>query len=125
MRTTLEIYTEIIQSAVFRLSGKRIDLCGALIELCNAINAEEETDWYMGGGEEACLSDLIPGAFWAMTECHAGQSSDSYAALCALGSIFSPGMSSTPTEDEPEYGAYYLCCKYLTPGCMVEKEGEG
>lgn len=123
--TTLEAYNTIITSAVFRTDGERIDLPDALIDLCRAINKEGETDWYMGEGSEACLSDLIPGAYWALAECHSGQNSDTYAALCALGSIFSPGMSSQPDEEDPEYSAYYCVCDYLIPGCMAETEEDG
>ncbi len=126
--TTLEAYNAIIKSAVFRTDGEKIDLPAALIDLCRAINAEPEddegTDWYMGEGNEACLCELVVGAYWAMTECHGGQNSDTYAALCALGSIFSPGMSSQPDEEDPEYSAYYCVCEYLVPGCMAETEEE-
>jgi hypothetical protein len=62
----------------------------------------EETWWiespYIG------LTDLITGAYWHYTEWHGGQSSPEYAALCALGRVYTPNME-TP---EPENEAYQL-----------------
>lgn len=95
-------------SEVFRLNGPKIALPEKLIELAEAIKSEEETDWNMGEFTEAPLSELIVGAYWALTEWHAGQWSESYAALCALGGIFSPGMTNAPDEDEPSFTAYEL-----------------
>jgi len=114
MKTTEEAYNLIMESEVFRTNGPKIDLPQALIDLCEAINAEEETDWSLGEFNEAPLSDLIPGAYWSLTEWHAGQYSATYAALCALGSIFSPGLSKPPTEDMcGEYSAYEFCGKWF------------
>jgi len=114
MKTTEEVYNLIMESEVFRLDGTKIDLPQALIDLCEAINAEEETNWHLTNGMEADLSDLVCGAYWSLTEWHAGQYSATYAALCALGSIFSPGMSGPPTEEEyGEYSAYELCGKWF------------
>jgi len=102
-----------MESEVFRIDGAKINLPKKLIELADAIKAEDETDWSMGEFTEAPLSDLIPGAYWSLTEWHGGQASESYAALCALGSIFGPGMSGTPNEDEPEFTAYDLCNRWF------------
>lgn len=100
-------------SEVFRLNGPKIQLSQALIDLCDAIKSEEETDWNIGEFEQSALSDLIPGAYWALSEWHSGQSSLRYAALCQLGSIFQQGMTSAPTEDMcGEYCAYELVSKY-------------
>jgi hypothetical protein len=112
---TLEKYNAIIESEVFRLNGAKINLPQALIDLCAAINEEEETDWNMGEFTESPLSDLIPGAYWALTEWHKGQYDITYAALSQIGSIFSPGMSGPPSEDEGggEWAAYELCCGWF------------
>jgi len=87
------------------------DLIANIIALGNAVHEYEgeSEDWlYLGESSEACLSDLIPGLYWALTEWHAGQSSDSYRALCSLGSVFSPGMASAPTGpgDDSSWDAY-------------------
>ncbi len=102
-----------MQSAIFRLNGPEIDFPEAIIALCDAINAEEETDWYMGECLECSLSDLIPAAHWALSEWHAGQSSMLYAALCATGSIFKPGMSAGPEPGSAEESAYEMISAYF------------
>lgn len=112
MQTT-DIYEEIMASEVFRLNGPKIALPEKLIELAQAIQAENETDWNMGEFTEAPLSELVVGAYWALTEWHAGQWSESYAALCALGEIFQPGMSTAPDEDDPAFTAYELVNKWF------------
>lgn len=108
-------FDRIMSSSVFRTNGPDIDLCSALIELCDAINAEDETDWYLGEYADCCLCDLLPGAYWALTEWHAGQYSPEYRALCAIGSIFQPGMSQPPTEEDGsgEFIAYKQAGKYF------------
>lgn len=104
-------YTTIIESEVFHTNGPAIDLPAALIALGNAVHAEEtdESIWScLGEFTEAPLGDLITGAYWSLTEWHAGQSSPSYAALCALGQVFSPGMSGGPEPDSCEASAYEM-----------------
>lgn len=114
MKPYTEIYTEIITSEVFRTDGKPIDLPEALTRLANAVHAcPEEIDWYLGEFTEAPLSDLIVRAFWSLTEWHGGQSSPEYAALCALGEVFKPGMTGPPEEDAPEFTAYELIGKWF------------
>ena len=92
-----------------QLSYDRVTV--ALTRLCDEIK-ETETDEFIWGevGEfgEFNLGDLLVGAYWHFVEWHAGQSSQSYAALCALGSIFSPGMSCEPEPETGEHSAYEL-----------------
>ena len=115
MKTTEAAFNYIMQSALFRLNGEKIDLCASLITLADAIKAEEETNWSLGESLECSLDSLIVGAYWSLTEWHAGQASDSYAAMCALGAIFSPGMSSAPTgpDDGSEWDAYQAVNEYF------------
>ena len=103
---TKEIYQEIIKSDLCYLAGPRIDLEQMTLDLCAAIKAEKETDWYIGEGETFSLSDYIIGAFWAFSQWHAGQNSQSYAALCALGSIFNPAFCDGPEPDSSEEIAF-------------------
>ena len=105
--TTKQLHSEILASDIFRTDGPTIDLPAKLIELCDAIKAEDDTDWSIGESTDASLDNLIVGAYWALSEWHGGQSSDTYAALCALGSIFSPGMTSLD-EESPEYIPYEM-----------------
>lgn len=114
MKRISRLYNRIMQSEVFLLNGKPIDLPQAIIALTNAVHSYDgEIDWYLGEGTEAPLGDLIVGAYWALTEWHAGQSSDSYAALCALGQVFSPGCNSGPEPDSGEAAAYELVCQWF------------
>ena len=115
MTPTENAFNTIMQSELFRLNGPKIDLPDALITLSRAITEEEETDWSLGEFLECSLDSLIVGAYWSLTEWHGGQSSPEYAALCALGCIFSPGMSSPPEnyEDGPEWEAYEACNRWF------------
>ena len=72
-----------------------------LIVLANTL-ANTETDefiWCLGEGDEFTLDSLIVGAYWHFTEWHGGQHSKGYLALCALGEVFSPGMSMPETDN--------------------------
>jgi hypothetical protein len=108
-------YHKIVTSDIFRTDGQPIDLCQCLIDLADALNATEtdEDIWSLGESTEASLDCLVIGAFWALTEWHGGQHSPEYAALSALGSIYTPNMASTPTEDSPEYAAYKMIGQYF------------
>lgn len=117
MKTIEEIYNSILGSDLFRLDGEKIDcLSTRIIALCNAINAfEGETEeWiYLGESGGCYLCDFIAGAYWSFSEWHAGQNSIEYAALCALGSLFSPGMTREPEAGEAEWEAYNACNEWF------------
>jgi len=114
---TIAAFDAIALSSIFRLNGEDIDLPAALIRLADAVDAEDPDNdaWiYLGEGGDCCCSDLIVGAYWALTEWHGGQYSDTYRAMCALGNVFSPGMSMPPTSDEePEYWPYKAIGDYF------------
>ena len=115
--TTNTQFTKIMQSSLFRLDGKALNLLKEIQTLCDCINTDPlETDWDLGECLDCCLSDFIVGAYWALTECHSGQYSESYAVMCSLGSIFSPGMACGPDEDAGEYIAYEMICAELSTG---------
>jgi hypothetical protein len=104
-------YNAIMRSSVFRLNGPAIDLPRALALLGQALDKYDlpEGVWEcLGEFSEACLGDLIVGAYWALSEWHGGQASDTYAALCSLGNVFSPGMTDAPEADDSEFTAYEL-----------------
>ena len=109
-----QLFNSILQSSLFRLNGPEIDLCTVIIALCDALNAEEETDWSLGECGDCTLDSFLVGAYWSLTEWHGGQSSPEYAALCAIGSIFSPGCTSPPaSDDEPERWPYVATNNYF------------
>ena len=66
----------------------------------------DNEDWIYIGEFTIPIDDLIVGSYWHLTEYHAGQYSDTYKALCSLGSVFSPGMESGPDPDTCEYMIY-------------------
>lgn len=109
-------YKAIMESNLFRLAGQEIDLCAELIGLCDEIKAlPREDDSWLSWGEflECSAPDLIIGSYWALTEWHRGQGSAEYAARCALGDIFSPGMTAGPEPGSSEVDAYEACCGYF------------
>ena len=79
-----------------------------LTRLANSIKETDESElediWYLGETSYECLIDLITGAYWHFVHHSGGQASDTYAAQCALGSIYSPNMEC---EDE-DNGTYQL-----------------
>ena len=67
----------------------------------------EAEDWlYIGETSAATPDSIIVGAFWHLTEWHGGQSSNSYAALCSCGAVFSPGMTSGPEPESADMDVY-------------------
>jgi hypothetical protein len=104
-------YHAIMRSEVFRLNGPHIDLPRALYLLGLAVHRPAELPEFifdMGDCLNCTLGDLIAGAYWSLTEWHAGQASRSYAALCALGQVFKPGMTDGPEPDSGEATAYEM-----------------
>ena len=124
--TTACAFNRILESSLFRRYGPKIDLCEEIQALCSAINAEDETNWSLGECGDCTLDSFLIGAYWSLSEWHGGQSSPEYAALCAIGSIFSPGMTSPPkTDDEAERWPYiavnnYFAEKNSRPEEMIE-----
>jgi len=103
-----------MQSSLFRIDGPEIDLMDSIINLCECINNDPmETDWSIGECTDCTLDSLLIGFYWALTEWHGGQYSAEYSAMCAIGSIFSPGMSCGPEEDSCEQVAYEALCEYF------------
>ena len=80
-----------------------------LLDLINDVYDDStETLWCIGEFEACSLFDFIVGAYWHYTEWHGGQSSETYAALCALGSIYSPGMTTIESEEGAARECYEL-----------------
>ena len=98
----------VIDNSLFMTTGK-LDynrITDAITKLSNELHhaPEEELEHilYIGESGNCYLPDLIEGAFWHYSEWHSGQWSQGYAALSALGQVFSPGMT-TPDSDNPAY----------------------
>ena len=98
----------VIDKSLFTICGK-LDyarITDAITRLADTVQDTEtdESTWAIGEFGACTLGDLIVGAYWHYTEWHSGQFSDGYAALCALGAVFSPGMGG-PEEDNEVYQA--------------------
>ena len=95
-----------------------------IITLANAVHSFDMSDdgyeiWSIGEFTEASLEYFIIGAYWHFTEWHDGQWSSGYAALSALGEVFSPGMSSLD-DSSIEYEVY-MCLNKLAAFERVNK----
>jgi hypothetical protein len=106
---TIEALFNDVSKALFYIDGglDYSEITAKLIELANAVHSTDQDDdtWlYLGESGECCLPDLIVGAYWHYSEWHNGQWSDGYAALSALGQVFSPGMAG-PEDDNVAYQA--------------------
>ena len=79
----------------------------AIIRLTNALRETEtdETVWSIGECSACDLGSLIVGSFWYADRHHSGQDSPEYAALSALGRIYSPGMTDGPEPESSELEA--------------------
>lgn len=82
----------------------------ALELLGNAVhnyNGDNDDLWYLndcGYGVGA----FIVGGYWHFTEWHSGQWSDSYRAMCALGTVYSPGCECGPEPESCEEHIYEM-----------------
>lgn len=102
---------DIIIKALFRIDAT-LTYTETILEiekLCNLIieTETEESVWNIGEYDEACLSDLISGAFWFFTDYHGGEFSLEYRVFSRLGEIFKPNCS-TLEEDCPEHEVYQM-----------------
>src|SRR5210317_812510 len=84
----------------------------AIISLADMVHSYPLSDdghelWDIGEFGSCSLSDFIVGAYWHYSDWHSGQWSKGYEALCALGRVFSPNMS-TLDKDGPESFAYEM-----------------
>jgi hypothetical protein len=84
-----------------------------LITLANAVHGytgdDDDWMWNLGDGDY-WIVDIIIGAYWHFSEWHEGQYSTTYAALCALGQVYSPGMENA-SEDNLAYVELELMAK--------------
>jgi len=106
MNTLTIAYDEIYKSILTinpvvsyeNLAQKFIDLSA----LINALPDDNDSWYYIGEGNESDLMNTVIGAFWHYSQWHSGQESTSYAALSALGSIYTPNMESEPTDQDDD-----------------------
>jgi len=89
---TEKIFWKIQGSEVFERKGQEIDLMGELIALCDSMrkNKVPDREWSLGEDYGFTMADLMTGSYCALAELHAGQHSETYAALCAVATIYQP-----------------------------------
>ncbi len=119
----IERLYNVAYNTIFTINGKlpyeRVTACIIkLVDMVANTETEEFTLQTVGEFNEACLSDLIIGAYWHYSEWHGGQDSAGYAALCALGRIYWPNMETGPEQETGEYCAYELLHQ-LAGGILV------
>lgn len=85
-----------------------VDLLARLVHDCpeNPDTGDNSQLWAIGESDYADIGSLIVGAYWHYAEWHNGQWSPEYRALCALGNVFSPGMTRGPEPGTSERDAY-------------------
>jgi hypothetical protein len=77
-----------------------------LVRLIDDYEGETNEIWAIGSYSACSIDSLIVAAYWHYSHWHEDQSSDSYRALSALGSVFNPGMTSEPSRGDNEYDCY-------------------
>tara|TARA_R110000851_G_scaffold264328_1_gene416889 strand:+ start:843 stop:1520 length:678 start_codon:yes stop_codon:yes gene_type:complete len=86
-----------------QLAQKFIDLS----TLISALPDDNDSWYYIGEFNESDLMNTVIGAYWHYSQWHSGQNSISYAALCALVSIYTPNMECEPSNpDDSGYDAF-------------------
>jgi hypothetical protein len=109
MKTIKKLHT-IVEASLFSTKGDIVSYdrtIDAIVKLCDVLETNiDESVWSIGESSTASLDDLIVGAYWFFADYHNGQRSKEYAALCALGRIFKPGMSSGCGSDSCEEMVY-------------------
>lgn len=115
--TTETHYQTIIQSSIFRIDGPEIDLADAIIALANAVADDDREGYEIDaiGEYDECggVYSMLIGAYWTMTDWYGGMHSPEYAALCAIGRVFDPGMTSGPEPESGEQIAYDMLSEYM------------
>jgi hypothetical protein len=81
---------------------KALDLMARLIADYDGDN----DDWIYIGEYTCDMSTMLVAAYWHLSHWHSGQWSDEYRALCMIGQIFKPGMTSEPSRGDSEYDCY-------------------
>ena len=82
----------------------------ALELLGNAVHSYdgETEDWLYLNDCSYGVDSFIVGGYWHLTEWHGGQWSDTYRAMCSLGTVFSPGMTDGPEPESCEQDIYKM-----------------
>ena len=72
----------------------------------------ESREWFLGEDYGFTMADLMIGAYYALSELHGGQYSDTYAALCALGAMYQPNAYGSSYERDTGEETVYEAISY-------------
>lgn len=118
---------DMVENSLFMISATvsdyngTIELLQRLAELADEWESEDDDNsdlWAVGEYGHASLDNLMIGVYWFCTEYHSGQNSAEYALLSAVGSFFSPGMSSGPEDETSEKDVFNAMVS------KIERQGE-
>lgn len=98
INTLSAIYNSVLQSELFRIDGKPINLAAHVLAIVQGIQDQPANDdaWlYLGEYSECSLPDFIVGAYWA-SQCWTDGSGQGEANIIynALAEVFHPGLLS-------------------------------
>lgn len=103
----LEKLTVSIDRGLYHIHGglSYWDLVDKITKLANLIHdyGGETEDWlYLNEFGNASPDAILVGAYWHAVEWHGGQDCPVYAMQCAIGQVFSPGMTDGPEPGSSE-----------------------
>ena len=73
-------------------------LTESILALADTVLTNEYPFYWHTRGDNSALTvmDIVVGAYWHYAECCKGEHHNTYAALCILGQIYSPGNETGP-----------------------------
>lgn len=82
---------------------KAMELMAGLV---HDYDSDSESLWYIGESGSADMANMLAGSYWFFVHYHSGQWSEEYRTQCAIGAVFSPGMSGLDKDNSSEYDTY-------------------
>lgn len=117
INTLSAVYNNILQSELFRIDGKPINLAAHVLAIVQGIKdqpADDDAWMYIGEFSECSLSDFIVGAYWASQGWTDGSwQGEANNIYNALSEVFKPGMSNLDCDNSGESIAYEVVDRYL------------
>lgn len=117
INTLSSIYTSILQSELFRIDGKRINLTAHIQAIVQSIKEQpsEDDDWvYIGESADCSLVDFIVGAYRASQGWTDGSGQGEANIMHnTLQKVFNPGTSNLDCDNTGETIAYEVVDRYL------------
>jgi hypothetical protein len=96
--------TQINPTLSYNRVVRALELLGLAVHRYNG----ETEDWLDINDCSYGPESFIEGGYWHLTEWHGGQWSDTYRAMCSLGTVFNPGMTDGPEPESCEKDIYEM-----------------